>query len=78
MLGKETIFPAGYDSAFPSCHASTLAELPSGDLLAAWYAGSYEKASDIAVPMAYPGRRHWPATHLALAMRLSLPPHHPP
>jgi len=35
--------------ALPSCHAATLAELPGGDLLAAWYAGSREAASDVAI-----------------------------
>lgn len=34
---------------FPSCHGSTIAELPSGDLLAAWYAGSREGAKDVAI-----------------------------
>ncbi|MBN2048021.1 MAG: exo-alpha-sialidase [Anaerolineaceae bacterium] len=30
----------------PSCHASSICELPNGDLLAAWYAGSRESAPD--------------------------------
>jgi len=34
---------------FPSCHASTIAELPNGDLRAAWYAGSREGAKDVAI-----------------------------
>jgi predicted neuraminidase len=34
---------------YPSCHASTITELPNGDLLAAWYAGAYEKARDVAI-----------------------------
>ncbi len=34
---------------FPSCHGSTIAELPDGDLLAAWYAGSREGAKDVAI-----------------------------
>jgi predicted neuraminidase len=33
----------------PSCHASTIAELPDGDLIAAWYAGSAEGEKDVAV-----------------------------
>lgn len=33
----------------PSCHASTLVALPGGDLLAAFYAGSVEKAADVAI-----------------------------
>lgn len=31
---------------FPMCHAATLCELPNGDILAAWYAGSEEGAPD--------------------------------
>jgi len=34
---------------FPRCHCSTVVELPSGDLLAAWYAGSGEAKRDVAV-----------------------------
>jgi len=37
------------DLNYPSCHASTIVELPNGDLLAAWYAGTKEKAKDVAV-----------------------------
>lgn len=31
---------------YPSCHAATICELPNGDLLAAWYAGSEEGSPD--------------------------------
>ena len=31
---------------FPTCHAAAVCELPDGDLLAAWYAGSAEGAPD--------------------------------
>jgi predicted neuraminidase len=31
------------------CHASTLAELPNGDLIAAWWEGTYETAPDVVV-----------------------------
>lgn len=34
---------------YPSCHASTIAELPNGTLVASWYAGEHEKASDVAI-----------------------------
>lgn len=34
---------------FRSCHASTITELPNGDLRAAWYAGSREGAKDVAI-----------------------------
>lgn len=33
----------------PQCHASTMTELPDGDILAAWFAGAYEKAKDVAI-----------------------------
>ncbi|MDZ7262479.1 MAG: exo-alpha-sialidase [candidate division KSB1 bacterium] len=36
----------------PSCHASTIVELPDGDLLAAWYAGTREMAQDVAILIA--------------------------
>lgn len=34
---------------YPSCHGSTIVELPNGDLFAAWYAGSREKGRDVAI-----------------------------
>jgi len=34
---------------YPSCHAATIVELPDGNLMAAWYAGAYEKAKDVAI-----------------------------
>ena len=33
----------------PSVHAATVCELPSGDLMAAWYGGSHEYASDVVI-----------------------------
>ena len=46
---------------FPSCHGSTIAELPDGDLLAAWYAGSREGAKDVAIftSRKRQGSEHW-------------------
>jgi predicted neuraminidase len=44
---REEIFPAGYPC--PECHAATLCELPGGVLMAAWYAGEYETALDVAI-----------------------------
>jgi predicted neuraminidase len=39
-----------YDTApFPKCHASTIIELKNGDFLAAWFGGSDEGATDVAV-----------------------------
>ncbi len=39
-----------YETArFPKCHASTVVELKNGDLMAAWFGGSDEGATDVAV-----------------------------
>ncbi len=43
--------------AAPTAHAATLAELPDGDLAAAWFAGSKEGAPDVAL---YLSRYHSP------------------
>ncbi|MFH1539653.1 MAG: sialidase family protein [bacterium] len=34
---------------YPGAHGSTLTEAPNGDIVAAWYAGAYEKAKDVAI-----------------------------
>ncbi len=34
------------DGGFPSCHAPALLELPNGDVLCAWFAGTYEGSAD--------------------------------
>ncbi|MEW6201534.1 MAG: sialidase family protein [bacterium] len=36
-------------AGFDSCHSATLVELPGGDILAAWYGGTAEKAKDVAI-----------------------------
>jgi predicted neuraminidase len=44
---KEFIFEE--DRPFPSCHASTLELLPNGEVIAAWFGGTKEKAGDVAI-----------------------------
>jgi predicted neuraminidase len=48
QAGGELIFPVG-STPFPSSHASTVVELKSGDLLAAWFGGSAEGKPDVAI-----------------------------
>lgn len=43
------------DAPFPQCHASTIVELPDGDLLAAWFGGLREGHESVAV---WGARRH--------------------
>lgn len=41
------------------CHASTLVELSNGDLMAAWFQGSYEGANDVSVWGAFYHENQW-------------------
>jgi len=61
VFRAELIFEPGSVAGYPSCHASTLVELPNGELLAAWFAGSQEGASDTAELGArlVPGANAW-------------------
>ena len=43
----------------PECHASTLIELKSGTLLAAWFAGKYEKNEDVGIWISKRENRAW-------------------
>jgi predicted neuraminidase len=47
---KEYVFEDDRD--FDSCHASTLVRLDNGDILAAWFGGSWEGNADVAIWMA--------------------------
>ena len=61
MFTQEFIFTRAWPPAMPArpdlppalwerrCHGSTMVELGNGDLLAAWYEGSYETASDVVI-----------------------------
>ncbi|OXM84028.1 sialidase family protein [Paenibacillus rigui] len=48
LEAKDLIFQPA-NQPFASCHASHLAVLPNGDVLAAWFAGSKEGAGDVAI-----------------------------
>ncbi|MBN2392866.1 MAG: exo-alpha-sialidase [Anaerolineae bacterium] len=50
MLQSQAVFRP--TSAYPSCHAATLVELPDGTLLAAWFAGTHEGHPDVAIWLA--------------------------
>ena len=43
------------DAPSPSCHASTIAEVPGGGLVAAWFGGTEEKAPDVGIWLARKG-----------------------
>jgi predicted neuraminidase len=48
VLAREFIFPPQHP-ATPSCHASTIVELPGGALAAAWFGGTAEGRSDVGI-----------------------------
>lgn len=50
MVHSEAIFAPS--PAYPSCHAATIVDLPGGDLLAAWFAGSHEGHPDVGIWLA--------------------------
>lgn len=46
-----------YDTAsFPSCHAATIAAVPGGDLVVAFFGGSWEGAGDVCIWMCRKGK----------------------
>jgi predicted neuraminidase len=44
---------------FRECHASTLVEVPSGNLLAAWFGGTREGSNDVGIWLAEMGKGGW-------------------
>lgn len=54
-------------ASFPACHASTIAELKNGDLVAAWFGGKHENNPDVCIYVARKkkGSDHWTAPLLA-------------
>ena len=55
---SEFIFDPGSQS-FPECHASTIVELKGGELLAAWFGGTHERAPDVAIWTARYAKGAW-------------------
>jgi len=49
------------NAAFEACHASTIVETAEGDLLAAWFGGKREGASDVAIWMSRHSVGRWSA-----------------
>jgi len=49
------------EAYFPQCHASTIERLPNGNLISAWFAGSYEKAPDVAIWLSIRAGETWSA-----------------
>lgn len=59
IADKQYVFHEG--QPFQSSHASSVAVLTDGVILAAWFAGSHEKASDVAIWMARQEDGSWSA-----------------
>ena len=57
MFRSQPIFDS--PSTIPSSHASTVVELASGDLLAAWFGGTYEGHPDVAIWLARFDGERW-------------------
>lgn len=45
----------------PECHASTIAQLPNGTFIAAWFGGKYEKHSEVGIWTSHYRRGAWTA-----------------
>jgi predicted neuraminidase len=59
MLQSGPIFTTS--PAFPSSHAATLVEATPGSLLVAWFAGTHEGHSDVAIWLSHHGGAGWSA-----------------
>ncbi|SEO73268.1 exo-alpha-sialidase [Paenibacillus sp. OV219] len=64
IANKQYIFEEG--QPFRSSHASTVAVLPGGDVVAAWFAGKHEKSSDVAIWMSRRVEGVWSAPYKAM------------
>lgn len=56
-MERAFLFPAG--RYFASCHAATVCDLPGGDLLCAWFAGTHEGHADVAIWLARWSQGAW-------------------
>src|ERR1017187_8224120 len=60
-LGAQTSEFVAERMPTPSCHASTIVELRSGELMAAWFGGEAEGRPDVAIWGARRQNGHWSA-----------------
>ena len=60
QVASELIYAVG-STSFPSSHASTVVELPGGDVMAAWFGGTAEGKPDVAIWGAHRGKDRWSA-----------------
>ncbi|HEU4752820.1 MAG TPA: exo-alpha-sialidase, partial [Armatimonadota bacterium] len=58
MLQQSFLFE---QAPFPSCHASTIAELPDRSLVAAWFGGKEEGAPDVGIWLSRKTGDRWTA-----------------
>lgn len=54
---REFVIPRGWPT--PSCHASTIVESPTGELVAAWFGGSDEGEKDVEIWVSRHGADGW-------------------
>lgn len=59
LLETQKEFIVEEDRDFDSPHASTLIRLSNGDILSAWFAGSWEKGPDVAIWMSRRTKDGW-------------------
>lgn len=57
-VSGEMIYPLAHRPT-PECHASTIAELPNGDFIAAWFGGRHEKSPDVGIWVARRSGNAW-------------------
>lgn len=61
-MSQQVVKEFVYETApFPQCHASTILETENGDMLAAWFGGTKEKAPDVAIWMSRRTADGWSA-----------------